>query len=209
MPERIACRQVSENSRTFPPFEKGGSGGISLHHYPINLLHHRFRFYHYFPDVEPIVKSPRPPLVKGEIFGVFFGLSLNPPGPLYKRGRVFGVWRRERVFGVWRRGRCSGFGKEGDIPRLFSDSMPQRIVCRQVSENSRTFPPFEKGGSGGISIRLSCVMEKELIKFHHFSALLLSYCHKKQENLFAPLRFCISARDILVAAIRVSHFSHS
>jgi hypothetical protein len=152
MPERIACRQVSENSRTFPPFEKGGSGGISLHHYPINLLHHRFRFYHYFPAVEPIVKSPRPPLVKGEIFevlqkgeifGVFFGLSVNPPGPLYKRGRVFGVWQR---------GRCSGFGKEGDIPRLFSDRMPERIACRQVSENSRTFPPFEKGGSGGISL---------------------------------------------------------
>jgi hypothetical protein len=36
------------------------------------------------------------------------------------------------------------------------------------------------------------------------SALLLSYCHKKQENLFAPLRLCVSARDILVAAIRVS-----
>jgi hypothetical protein len=36
-----------------------------------------------------------------------------------------------------------------------------------------------------------------------FSALLLSYCHKKQENLFAPLRLCFSARDILVAAIRI------
>jgi hypothetical protein len=82
MPEWIVCRQVSENSRTFPPFEKGGSGGISLHHYPTNLLHHRFRFYHYLQAVEPIVKSPRPPLIKGEMFGVSFGLSLNPPGPL-------------------------------------------------------------------------------------------------------------------------------
>jgi hypothetical protein len=84
MPERIACRQVSENSRTFPPFEKGGSGGIS------------------------IVRN-----------------LLNPPGPLCQRGRYL---------------------------RLFSDCMPERIACRQVSENSRTFPPFEKGGSGGISI---------------------------------------------------------
>jgi hypothetical protein len=82
MPERIACRQVSENSRTFPPFEKGGSGGIS------------------------IVRN-----------------LLNPPGPLCQRGRYL---------------------------RLFSDCMPERIACRQVSENSRTFPPFEKGGSGGI-----------------------------------------------------------
>jgi hypothetical protein len=34
------------------------------------------------------------------------------------------------------------------------------------------------------------------------SALLLSYCHKKQENL--SLRLCAFARDILVAAIRIS-----
>jgi hypothetical protein len=135
-----------------PPFEKGGSGGISIHHYPINLLHHRFRFYHYLPAVKippapfdkggdvwgllwPIVKSPRPPLIKGEMFGVSFGLSLNPPQPPFTKG-----------------GRCSGFGKGGDIPRLFSDRMPERIACRQVPENSTTFPPFEKGGSGGISI---------------------------------------------------------
>jgi hypothetical protein len=42
--------------------------------------------------------------------------------------------------------------KGGDIPKLSSDRMPERIACRQVSENSITFPPFEKGGSGGISI---------------------------------------------------------
>jgi hypothetical protein len=44
------------------------------------------------------------------------------------------------------------FTKGGDIPRLSSDRMPERIACRQLSENSRTFPPFEKWGSGGISI---------------------------------------------------------
>jgi hypothetical protein len=62
-----------------PPFEKGGSGGIShergggqggllfstspspLHHYPINLLHHRFRFCHYLPAV----KIPPAPFTKG------------------------------------------------------------------------------------------------------------------------------------------------
>jgi hypothetical protein len=46
-------------------------------------------------------------------------------------------------------GRCSGFGEGGDIPRLFSDRMPARIACRQVSENNRTFPPLKKGGQGG------------------------------------------------------------
>jgi hypothetical protein len=35
----------------------------------------------------------------------------------------------------------------------------------------QNIPPFEKGGSGGISIIAFyiIVMEKELIKFHHFS----------------------------------------
>jgi hypothetical protein len=42
-----------------------------------------------------------------------------------------------------------GFCKGGDIPRLFSDRMPERIACRQVSENSRTFPPLKKGRQGG------------------------------------------------------------
>ena len=37
------------------------------------------------------------------------------------------------------------------------------------------------------------------------TAFLLSYCPKKQENLFASLRLCASARDILVAPIRISH----
>jgi hypothetical protein len=33
------------------------------------------------------------------------------------------------------------------------------------------------------------------------------YFHgKKQENLFAPLRLCVSARDILVAAIRIRRY---
>jgi hypothetical protein len=125
-----------------------------------------------------------------------------PPAPFAKGG---GIW------GFAKGGGILGFGKGGDILRLFSDRMPERIACRQVSENSRTFPPFEKGGAGGISIIAfyTLVMEKELIQFHHFSALLLSYCHKKQENLFAPLRLCAFARDFLVAPIRVSHFSHS
>jgi hypothetical protein len=114
MPERIACRQVSENSRTFPPFEKGGSGGIS-----------------YRPQ---LVKSPRPPLPKGEIFGVSFGLSLNPPGALYERGRYFWVLPKGEIF--------LAFAKGGNIPKLSSDRMPERIACRQVSENSRTFPPL-------------------------------------------------------------------
>jgi hypothetical protein len=35
------------------------------------------------------------------------------------------------------------------------------------------------------------------------TALLLSCCHKKQEHLFASLRLCVFARDILVAAIRI------
>jgi hypothetical protein len=84
-----------------------------------------------------------PPLKKGGQGGISIGRnSLNPPGPLCKRGRFSGFGKRRR---------CSGFGEGGNIPRLFSDCMPERISCRQVSENNRTFPPFEKGGSGGIS----------------------------------------------------------
>jgi hypothetical protein len=122
MPARIACRQVSENSRTFPPFEKGGSGGISHEKgvarggiaifYIPGPLHHRFRFYHYLTAVKippapfgkggdilafgkgediwgflwPIVKSPRPPLVKGEIFW-----------PLVK-GEIFWPLRKGEIF---------------------------------------------------------------------------------------------------------------
>jgi hypothetical protein len=206
-----ACRQVPENSRTFPPFEKGGSGGIShekggsggishflhprpLHHYPINLLHHRFRFYHYFPAVKippapfgkggdiwgflwPIVKSPRPPLAKGEIFGVSFGLSLKSPRPPLQKGEIFGVsfglslksprppLQKGEIFGVsfglmksprppLRKGEIFWpLRKGGDILRLFSDRMPERIACRQVSENSRTFPPLKKGGQGGFPMK--------------------------------------------------------
>ena len=35
---------------------------------------------------------------QGEIFGVFFGLSLNPPGPLYERGRYFGLCEKVEIF---------------------------------------------------------------------------------------------------------------
>jgi hypothetical protein len=124
MPERIAYRQVSENSRTFPPFEKGGSGGISYEKGGSGGDIWGFTKggdiwgFTKGGDIRgffwPIVKSPRPPLQKGEIF--------------------------------------LAFAKGADIPKLSSDRMPERIACRQVSENSRTFPPFEKGGSGGISI---------------------------------------------------------
>jgi hypothetical protein len=81
-----------------------------------------------------------------------------PPAPFGKGGDIL-AFAKGRVY--------LGFGKEGDILRLFLDRMPERIACRQVSENSRTFPPFEKGGAGGIFYTI--VMEKELIKFHHFS----------------------------------------
>jgi hypothetical protein len=127
---RIACRKGShagkfpKTAEHSPPFEKGGSGGIfyflhprPLHPYPINLLHHRFRFYHYFPAV----KIPPAPFAKGgDIWGFLWPIVKSPPGPPLVKG--------------------------GDILRLSS------AACRQVSENSRTFPPFEKGGSGGISI---------------------------------------------------------
>ena len=36
MPERIACRQVSENSRTFPPLKKGGQGGFLFSTSPLS-----------------------------------------------------------------------------------------------------------------------------------------------------------------------------
>jgi hypothetical protein len=80
--------------------------------------------------------------------------SLNPPGPLCERGRYFWGLRKGEIF--------LAFAKGGDIPKLFSDRMPERIACRQVSENSRTFPPFEKGGSGGISIVI-LVTQKSVI----------------------------------------------
>jgi hypothetical protein len=86
-----------------------------------------------------------PPFEKGGQGGISIGRnSLNPPGPLCERGRHFWGLRKGEIF--------LAFAKGGDIPKLFSDRMPARIACRQVSENSRTFPPFEKGGSGGISI---------------------------------------------------------
>jgi hypothetical protein len=71
-----------------------------------------------------------PPFEKGGSGGISIGRnSLNPPGPLCERGRYFWGLRKGEIFRsyFW-------------------------IACRQVSENSRTFPPFEKGGSGGISI---------------------------------------------------------
>jgi hypothetical protein len=80
---------------------------------------------------------------KGEIFGVFFGLSLNhPPGPLCERGRYFGLWEGVRYLGLCERGRYSEaiFGLHAG-----KDRMPASFRKQQ------NIPPFEKGGSGGIS----------------------------------------------------------
>jgi hypothetical protein len=52
-------------------------------------------------------------LIKGEIFGVFFGLSVNPPGPLCKRERYFGLCKRGRYFGLCKRERYSGLWQRG------------------------------------------------------------------------------------------------
>jgi hypothetical protein len=88
---------------------------------------------------------------RGRYSELSFGLSLNPPGPLYKRGRYFGLCERGRYFGLCERGRYLGLWEiGGDIPRLFSDRMQERIACRQLSENSKTFPPpLKKWGRGG------------------------------------------------------------
>jgi hypothetical protein len=122
MPQRIACRQVSENSRTFPPFEKGGSGGIShekggpggdcyflhprlLHHYPINLLHHRFRFYHYLTAV----KIPPAPFTKGgdilafakgeDIWAILWPDEI-PPAPFTKGGDILAFGKGGDIWGI-------------------------------------------------------------------------------------------------------------
>jgi hypothetical protein len=65
-----------------------------------------------------------------------------PPAPFTKGGDIWGL------------------AKRGDILRLFSDRM---LASFRKQQN---IPPFEKGGSGGIFYTI--VMEKELIKFHHF-----------------------------------------
>jgi hypothetical protein len=75
-----------------------------------------------------------------------------PPAPFGKGGDILGLAKGGYIWGLAKGGYILAFAKRGDILRLFSDRMPERIACRQVSENSKTFPPFEKGGSGGISI---------------------------------------------------------
>jgi hypothetical protein len=97
-----------------------------------------------------------------------------PPAPFAKGGDIWGFAKGGDIWGfLWPivKSPPAPFTKGGDILRLFSDRMPERIACWQVSENSRTFPHFEKGGSGGIFYTI--VMEKELIKFHHFSHFIL------------------------------------
>jgi hypothetical protein len=68
---------------------------------------------------------------------------------LQKGGGYLKFCKRGDIWGFAKGGDILAFGKGGDIPRLFSDRMPERIACRQVSENSRTFPPLKKGGQGG------------------------------------------------------------
>jgi hypothetical protein len=92
----------------------------------------------FLPLLAGFENPPRPPLVKGgDIRGFLWPIVKSPRPPLQKGGEIFWPLR-----------------KEGDIPRLFSDRMPQRIACRQVSENSRTFPPpLKKGGRGGFPMK--------------------------------------------------------
>jgi hypothetical protein len=172
MPERIACRQVSENSRTLPPFEKGGSGGIShekggarggllfstspgpLRHYPIHLLHHRFRFYHYLTAVK------------------------IPPAPFTKGGDIRGFAKGGRYSGFYRENTPPSprpsppSGGEGMIFMSGGDQIPVMMVCERGRYSEAVFgsyagkdrmpasfrkqqnipPPLKKGGQGGISI---------------------------------------------------------
>jgi hypothetical protein len=66
-------------------------------------------------------RLPVTPLAPGSIkVGIFFGLSLNPPGPLYERGRYFGLYERGRYFGLYERGRYLAFAKGRDIWGMFS-----------------------------------------------------------------------------------------
>jgi hypothetical protein len=71
------------------------------------------------------------------------------------RGRIFTVKTRKSLCISARDILVAAIRIRG-IPRLSS------AACRQVPENSRTSPPFEKGGSGGISIVI-LVTQKSVI----------------------------------------------
>jgi hypothetical protein len=92
-----------------------------------------------------------------------------PPAPFTKGGDIWGFGKGGDILAFAKGGDIWGilwpdeippapFGKGGDILRLFSDRMPARIVCRKRShvgkfpKTAEHSPPFEKGGSGGISI---------------------------------------------------------
>jgi hypothetical protein len=69
-------------------------------------------------------------------------------------------------------------------------SMPKAFLRLQVIQiiHAEGIPPPP---NHPLSI---CVSARDiLVAAIRISALLLSYCHKKQENLFAPLRLCASA----------------
>jgi hypothetical protein len=93
MPERIPCRQVSENSRTFPPFEKGGPGGISHEKGGSGGI-----AIFYIPQPSPSLpdKASPSPLP----FLPLLAACENPPGPLWERG-IFGVLQKGEIFGVF------------------------------------------------------------------------------------------------------------
>ena len=66
-------------------------------------------------------RLPVTPLAPGSIkVGVFFGLSLNPPGPLYERGRYFGLYERGRYLAFTKGGDIWDFAKGRDIWGMFS-----------------------------------------------------------------------------------------
>jgi hypothetical protein len=161
MPARIVCRKRShvgkfpKTAEHSPPLKKGGRGGFPmkkggargellfstspgpLRHYPIHLLHHRFRFYHYLPAV----KIPPAPFGKGGDILAFA-----------KGGDIWGILWPDEI-------PPAPFGKGGDILRLFSDRMPARIVCRKRShvgkfpKTAEHSPPLKKGGQGGFPMK--------------------------------------------------------
>jgi hypothetical protein len=59
-----------------------------------------------------------------------------PPAPFGKGGDILAFAKGRDVLAFAKGRDILAFGKGGDILRLFS------AACRQVSENSRTFPPL-------------------------------------------------------------------
>jgi hypothetical protein len=67
---------------------------------------------------------------RGEIFGVFFGLSFKSPRPPLVKGEIFGVLRKGEVFGVWQRGRYSEaiFGSHAGKDRMPASFRKQQNI---------------------------------------------------------------------------------